>query len=78
MTISSFTTLEVVSLYPISRIGGVDFDVLDITVQMGITTITQKYYVRVMKGYVLSYIVTYQSWDELEELDNCLETVRFI
>ena len=60
------------------ELGGVDFDVFDITVQMGMTTITQKFYARVMKGYVLSYVVTYQSWDEMEELDNCLQTVRFI
>lgn len=82
------TVLDTLEFGPISveyskstdseELGGVDFDVLDLRVQIGNTTITQKYYARIMKGYVLSYILTYQTWDDMEELDSCLETVKFI
>lgn len=82
------TVLDTLDFGPISveysgstdteELGGVDFDVFDLRVQFGITVITQKFYARVMKGYVLSYVVTYQTWDEMDELDNCLGTVRFI
>jgi predicted RNA-binding Zn-ribbon protein involved in translation (DUF1610 family) len=82
------TVLDTLDFGPISveysgstnteELGGVDFDVLDLRVQIGNTAITQKHYARIMKGYVLSYTLTYQAWDDMEELDSCLETVRFI
>jgi predicted RNA-binding Zn-ribbon protein involved in translation (DUF1610 family) len=82
------TLMETLDLGPIhieysdstdtEAVGGVDFDVLDLRVHVGNASITQKYYARVMKGYVLSYILTYQTWDDMEELDNCLDTVSFI
>ena len=59
------------------QIGGVDFDVMTLTMPNLGQIVNQKQYATVMKGYALIIIASFSSGEEKAELDGVLESVRF-
>jgi len=60
-----------------AKLGGVDFAVLPSELTIGNTTVKQKYYVTVMKGYALSFIASYKSDDDEASLQKIMDSVTF-
>lgn len=58
-------------------VGGKDFSVLSLELQAEGVTVRQEYYVAVMKGYALSFILSYQFDEEKARLEKVLDTVKF-
>jgi len=58
-------------------IGGVNFTALDAQATMGQISLHQKLCVSVVKGYALSFIMTYSSEDDLATLNYVLKSVSF-
>jgi hypothetical protein len=59
------------------KLGGIDFDVMHATVTVGATTIQQKYYSAIMKGYALNFIASFTNAEEEAALQKVLEGVSF-
>lgn len=58
-------------------LGGISFDVIDIEMNVGSMVVKQKYYATIMKGYALSFIVSFTTEEELKSLKRFLESVKF-
>jgi hypothetical protein len=59
------------------NIGGVDFDVQDMTLNVGTWRIQQKCYANIMKGYALGFVTTASNRREQQALNDILATVYF-
>jgi hypothetical protein len=59
------------------RLGGVDFDVMDVELSLCGTMVKEKYYVAIMKSYALSFIVTFTNNEEESSGLKILNEVRF-
>lgn len=60
-----------------AQLGGMDFDVMPSELIIGKTTVKQKYYVTIMKGYALSLIASYTTDAEDASLQKILDSVTF-
>jgi len=58
-------------------VGGIVFGVLDTTLTIGTTTIHQKYFSTLLKGYALSFIISFSSDQELQSHNKTIESIRF-
>jgi hypothetical protein len=58
-------------------IGGLTFSAVDATATMGQFSLNQKLCVSIMKGYALSFIITYTAQDDLATLSDVLKSVSF-
>jgi hypothetical protein len=58
-------------------IGGTRFSAVDAKANMGQLSLNQKLCVCIMKGYALSFIITYASKDDLAALNDVLKSVSF-
>lgn len=59
------------------KLGGIDFDVMHVTITVGAITIRQKYYASIMKGYALNIIASFTTAEEEAALQKILESVSF-
>jgi hypothetical protein len=59
------------------RLGGVDFDVMDLELSVRGITIKEKYYAAIIKGYALSFIVAFTNDEEESSDQKILNTVTF-
>jgi hypothetical protein len=59
------------------RLGGVDFDVMDLELSIRGITVKQKYYMTIMKGYALGFIVSFTNDEEESSDQKILNTVTF-
>ena len=59
------------------RLGGVDFDVMDLELSVREITIKEKYYAAIIKGYALSFIVAFTNDEEESSDQKILNTVTF-
>lgn len=59
------------------RLDGVDFDVMHVSMTLGASTVQQKYYASIMKGYALIFIVSFTTANEESVLQDVLEGVSF-
>ena len=59
------------------RIGGVDFDAMEVDLSIRGATVREEYYAAIMKGYALAFIITYT--DEAEQKNGAaiLDTITF-
>lgn len=60
-----------------TTIGGKEFHVMSVDMSMSGATVSQKYYTAVMKGYALSFIVSYTTAEDEAALESILKTVTF-
>ena len=58
-------------------VGGIVFGVLDTTLTIGTNTIHQKYFSTLLKGYALSFIISFSSDQELQSHNKTIESIRF-
>jgi len=59
------------------KLDGIDFDVMYVSMTIGPTTVQQKYYASIMKGYALIFIASFTNADEEAALQKILESVSF-
>ena len=59
------------------RLGGREFDVMLLEMTVGATTIRQRYYVLVHKGYALAFVASATTSDEEAQLKRVMESVTF-
>ncbi|MBA3036197.1 MAG: hypothetical protein FP814_06850 [Desulfobacterium sp.] len=59
------------------QIDGINFDVLEIQIDMGTNTIRQKQYATIMNGYALLFGLTYTDDNGLQKLDGIISAVNF-
>jgi hypothetical protein len=59
------------------RLGGVDFDVMDLELSVRGITIKEKYYAAIIKGYALSFIVAFTNDEEESSDQKILNIVTF-
>ncbi len=59
------------------KLGGVDFDVMHVSMTIGSSTVRQKYYASVMKGYVLILVVSFTTADEESALQKIVDGASF-
>lgn len=59
------------------QLGGNPFEVMPVQMTVGRTTVNQRYYVTIMKGYALSFIESYTSNDQETALQKILNSVAF-
>ncbi len=59
------------------QLGGLDFDVLHMVMPFGSMNVKQRHYTAVMKGYALTFAVTFTSDEEQAALERILESVTF-
>ncbi len=59
------------------NLGGIEFDVMSVGLSFGEMVVKQKYFVTVLKGYALSFIVSYITEEGELSLRSILETVKF-
>jgi hypothetical protein len=57
--------------------GGREFGVMHVEISMPGMTVRQKYYAVVMKGYALTFIVSFSTDEEESSLHNILKTITF-
>ena len=57
--------------------GGREFSVMHVEIRMPGMTVHQKYYAAVMKGYALTFIVSFSTAEEESSLHNILKTITF-
>lgn len=57
------------------QIGGVAFSGIDFNTNFSGTIVSQKYYAHIMKNYVLFFIITYQTPEQLKTLTETLKSV---
>jgi hypothetical protein len=60
-----------------TNLAGVDFDVMQTQMTMNGITISQKYYVTIMKGYALTFIITYNTDSAEASLQKIMGAVAF-
>lgn len=53
------------------------FDIMELEINIGKIKYFQKHYAIIMKGYALIFALTYSNKEELEKLDNIIETIEF-
>ena len=58
-------------------VGGREFGVMHVEIPMSDMTIRQKYYATIMKGYALTFIVSYSTDEEESSLQKILKKVTF-
>ncbi len=58
-------------------IGGVEFDAMYVSLSFGRILIKQKYYAAIMKGYAVSFIISYIDEEGELSLENILATAKF-
>ena len=63
-------------IYP-ENISGVDFHIMSVELKMHGMTVTQEYYTTIMKGYALSFIISFTNDEERNTLINILQTLTF-
>jgi len=63
--------------YYSERLGGVEFDVMELEMSMLGKVIKQKYYAAIMKGYALCFIVSFTNDDEAASLQRILDSITF-
>ncbi len=59
------------------KIGGVEFDVIEVVLPFGNISIQQKYCTTIMKDYAISFILTYMSEEGKKSLKEILKTAKF-
>jgi hypothetical protein len=59
------------------NLGGIEFDVMSVGLSFGEMVVKQKYFVTLIKGYALSFIVSYVTGEGESSLQSILETVKF-
>ncbi|HWH69311.1 MAG TPA: hypothetical protein VNT26_07985 [Candidatus Sulfotelmatobacter sp.] len=59
------------------KIGGVDFDVMDMQMAIGGLRLKQKYHVAIVKGYALGMIISFSNDEQEAALEKILDGVRF-
>ncbi len=63
-------------VYP-QKLGGVDFDVMAVKIAVGNLVVKQNYYVAIIKGYALGFIISHNTDEELATLQKILDSVTF-
>ena len=63
--------------YYSERLGGIEFDVMELEISMRGKTIKQKYYATIQKGYALCFIVSFTNDDEAASLQRILNYITF-
>jgi len=63
-------------VYP-DKISGVDFYVMSVEITVPAFTVKQEYYTTIMKGYALSFIISFTKDEERNTLINILKTMTF-
>jgi len=58
-------------------LGGREFGVMDVEMNMMGATLKQKHYATVMKGYALQFVITYTKDEELPALQTILDSMKF-
>ena len=58
-------------------LGSIAFDVLYIEINFGNMVVKQKYYTTIIKGYALSFIISFSTEEELKSLNQSLESLSF-
>jgi len=58
-------------------VGGLEFGILETAVVIGKTTVRQKYYTTILKGYALSFISSYASDEELQTQNEITQSIKF-
>ncbi len=58
-------------------LGGREFGVMDVEMNMMGATLKQKHYATVMKGYALQFVITYTKDEELPTLQTILDSMKF-
>ena len=59
------------------KLGGIDFDVMHVSMTLGRSTVQQNYYAAIMKGCALLFIVSFASPNDESALRSILESVSF-
>ena len=59
------------------KIGGVEFDAIEVILPFGNISVQQKYCTTVMKDYAISFILTYTSEESKNSLKEILKTAKF-
>lgn len=54
-----------------------NFDVMELAIDLGPMTVKQKYYAAVIKGYALSFVISYTNEEELSSLNQIIESINF-
>jgi hypothetical protein len=58
-------------------VSGMQFDILETKLALGTTTVHQKYYSTILKGYALSLIISYTSDEELKAQTEIIKSMKF-
>jgi hypothetical protein len=61
----------------VENLGGIEFDVVCVECSFGDMNVKQKYYAAVMKGYAVSFILSFIDEDGESSLHDILKTVKF-
>jgi hypothetical protein len=59
------------------RLGGVDFDVMDLELSIRGIKVKEKYFATVIKGYALSFIVMFKGDEEEPAQQKILDSLAF-
>jgi hypothetical protein len=57
-------------------VGGETFSVMDLSIDVSGTVVRQKYYAHIRRGYALSFILSYQTPEQLAVLSEVVKSVR--
>ena len=63
--------------YYSERLGGIEFDVMELEISVRGKTIKQKYYATIQKGYALCFIVSFTNDDEAASLQRILNSITY-
>lgn len=58
-------------------ISNIDFDVMDVEMNIGDKTIKQKYYASIIKEYAMGIVVSYDTPEEFDDMDKIISKTRF-
>ncbi|MGI6621878.1 MAG: hypothetical protein ACOX4T_01790 [Acetivibrionales bacterium] len=59
------------------KLGGKDFDVMDITMDAGEIKISQKQYAAIFDGFALTFTITFFSEEDAKDIQTLLNTIKF-
>ena len=59
------------------QVGGVDFDVMEMEMEVHGMVVRQKYYATIMKGYALCFVISYSTAGEEAPLQKILAGINF-
>lgn len=59
------------------KLGGLDFDVMEMEIAIRGIVVKQKYYTLIMKGYALGFIASYTTDEEQASLQKILDGMTF-